>query len=109
MNEETEKLADALDAFAYDYDPYGYHDSFDSREEGYQNVLDSLLSGDIKGIREYLQEVIDEADSFQKEAKDLLDRLNEAFPEKSSVLDQLHQTKKPEAVHAAKKAQEAER
>lgn len=108
MNEEIEKLADALDAFAYDYDPYGYHDSFDSREEGYQNVLDSLLSGDIKGIREYLQEVIDE-DSFQMEAQDLLDRLNNAFPEKSSVLDQLHQTKKPEVVHSAKKIQEAER
>jgi len=109
MNEEVEKLANALDAFAYDYDPYGYHNSFDSREEGYQNVLNSLLSGDIKGIREYLLEVIDEEDSFQKEAQELLDRLDDAFYGKASVLDQLHQTKKPEAVHSERKTQEAER
>ena len=72
-----EELADKLDQHAYDTDPYGYKDSYDSREEGRMQILSDIQSGGerLEGIKDSLNETIAES-SDQKTidtAKDLLE------------------------------------
>lgn len=42
----ADKLAGELDQFMYDYDTYGYKDSFDTREDGRNNVKALLYAGE---------------------------------------------------------------
>lgn len=71
-----DELAAKLDQFGYDFDPYGYMDSVDSREEGFAQIKDELRQGKLSGYREYLQEVRDEGDEFAEEAKEILDLMD---------------------------------
>ena len=71
-----DELVAKLDQFGYDFDPYGYMDSVDSREEGFAQIKEELQQGKLSGYREYLQEVRDEGDEFAGEAKEILDLMD---------------------------------
>ena len=74
------KLAADLEQFEFDVDTFAYLDSVESREEGLREVTESLMSGDVQGIRDYLQEIIAEGDEYGEAAKALLDRLDALVP-----------------------------
>lgn len=71
-----DELVAKLDQFGYDFDPYGYMDAVDSREEGFAQIKEELQQGKLSGYREYLQEVRDEGDEFAGEAKEILDLMD---------------------------------
>lgn len=70
-------LAEALDRFAYDVDPYEYNDRCE--EENFINeIYSALLAGETSGISDWLNGIIEEesGDSEQiKRAKELLERV----------------------------------
>lgn len=78
--DNLEQLANDLDQFYYDFDPYDYWDSADSRESGYQDILIGLSDPTwVKQTIIYLNSLVDdldESDAFYEEAKSLIDRLN---------------------------------
>lgn len=91
-----DELAQRLDQFAYDFDPYGYMDSMDDREAGFEQVKADLQQGDIEGIQSFLQEAIEEMepdDELLEEASSLLDELEsyERSDRRVSVLDSIRQ------------------
>lgn len=91
-----DELAQRLDQFAYDFDPYGYMDSMDDREAGFEQVKADLQQGDIEGIQSFLQEAIEEMepdDELLEEASSLLDELEsyECSDRRVSVLDSIRQ------------------
>ena len=63
MSLTLEELADKLGQFAHDSDPYGYKDSYDSREEGRMQILSDIQSGGerLEGIKDSLNETIAES------------------------------------------------
>ena len=86
-----DELAQRLDQFAYDYDFYGYMDSVEDRQSGFEQVKEDLLNGDTEGIRSFLQEAVDEMrpdDEMLEEASSLLKDLEayECSDHRTSVL-----------------------
>ena len=47
-----DELVAKLDQFGYDFDPYGYMDAVDSREEGFAQIKEELQQGKLSGYRE---------------------------------------------------------
>lgn len=82
VKEPTEKdpvleFAAELDQLFYDYDTYGYQDSVESREDGTDQIVQSILKKDVKDISDWLAEVIEEADEeYAPKAKELSERLD---------------------------------
>ena len=74
------KLAADLERFEFDVDTFAYLDSVGSREEGLREVTESLISGDVQGIRDYLHEILAEEDEYSEAAQALLNRLDAFFP-----------------------------
>ena len=96
-----DELAEKLNQFGYDFDPYGYMDSVDSREEGFAQIKGELLKGNLDGYREYLQEVAEEKGEFAPEAENLLDLMDRyerqgklSIKEKQSILDRIDEISK---------------
>ena len=76
--------------------PYGYMDSMDDREAGFEQVKADLLHSDIEGIQSFLQEAIEEMepdDELLEEASSLLNELEsyERTDRRASVLDSIRQ------------------
>lgn len=94
IDEAAELLADRLDTFAYDTDPYSYNDMIDDREQA--NLKNDLVIGNIKsldGVEDFLKGVI-EADCLESaEAAVLLDDLH-AFREKYLEVDKVQEVSK---------------
>ena len=93
MEVKAEELAQALDAFANELDPYGYMDAVDDPEGHIRSLKDSLMTGDadaIRPVREYLREAAEDSDEYRGRAEELMDRLDR-FPDgkRASVLDRL--------------------
>ena len=93
MGRQAEELARALDAFANELDPYGYMDAVDDPEDHIRSLKDALMAGDaadIRPVREYLREAVEESDEYRGRAEELMDRLDR-FPDgkRASVLDRL--------------------
>jgi len=84
IDEAAELLADRLDTFAYDTDPYSYNDMVDDREQALIGLKNDLVTGNVKaldGVEEFLKGVI-EADCLESpEASVLLGDL-QAYREK---------------------------
>ena len=96
-----DELAAKLDQFGYDFDPYGYMDAVETREEGFAQIREELHKGNLSGYREYLQEVVAEEGDFATEAKDLLDLMDRyenrgklTREEKQSILDRIGELSK---------------
>jgi hypothetical protein len=91
-----DELAEKLNQFGYDFDPYGYMDDVSSKEEGFAQIKGELLKGNLYGYRDYLKEVVEEEGKFAPEASDLLDLMDRyenrgklSVQEKQSILDQI--------------------
>lgn len=82
VKDPTEKdpvveFAAELDQLFYDYDTYGYQDSVESREDGIDQIVQSVLKKDVKAISNWLADVIEEADEeYAPKAKELSERLD---------------------------------
>ena len=76
-------LAEDIDQFTFDYDPYEYHDNVDDREDALKELTVTLRRGDAGGVRSWLQNIINEDDPGEttEKAAQLLDRLNQLVPE----------------------------
>ena len=84
-----EELADKLDQHAYNTDPYGYKDSYDSREDGRAQILSDIQSGGerLEGIKDSLNETIAES-ADQKtidSAKDLLEDIQRFEEDRGTI------------------------
>lgn len=80
IEKEAEELAARLDDFGFDYDYYGYMDAVDDRELAVSQDKETLLSGEgLKGMIEFLQEVIDEVglEEYTDRAKELIKDITE--------------------------------
>lgn len=84
IDEAAEVLAERLDTFAYDTDPYSYNDMIDDREQALIGLRDDLVTANNKsldGVEDFLKGVI-EADCLESaDAAVLLEDLH-AFREK---------------------------
>ena len=87
VSEEME-LAEEIDQFVYDYDYYEYMDSYDSREEAFEQLQELFREKQVLGIKDWLKEVIEDSDDPESVsmAKGFLDRLEALFPEKEATL-----------------------
>lgn len=96
IDEAAELLADRLDTFAYDTDPYSYNDMIDDREQALADLKNDLVTGNNKsldGVEDFLKGVI-EADCLESaEAAVLLDDLH-AFREKYLEVDNVQDVSK---------------
>lgn len=93
MERQAEALAQELDSFANELDPYGYMDAVNDHEDPVRSLKDSLMTGDadaIHPVREYLREAAEDSDEYRGRVEELLDRLDR-FPDgqRASVLDRL--------------------
>ena len=67
----------------YDYDLYSYRDAVDDREANIAQTKADIESGNVSGITEYLQDIVDQGDGTQEDiakAKELIDKLAEYKP-----------------------------
>ena len=67
-------LAAAIDEFSYDYDPYGYHDAVDDREEAVTALTASIERGNASYIKDWLESIISENDENSPRARQLLEQ-----------------------------------
>jgi len=77
-----EQLAADIDQFTFDYDPYEYRNNADSREDALHELTATLRSGDPSGVREWLQNIVneDEPDETTQKAAELMERLDQLVP-----------------------------
>lgn len=75
--EERMDLAYDIDMFAYDFDPYAYHDNVDDRDEHVANIY-TWICGHNKGLRKWLQDIINDNPRSEDaaKAKSLIARLD---------------------------------
>jgi antirestriction protein ArdC len=78
---EISSLATELDRFAHDFDTYGYNDAVEDTAENIASLEKNLAAGNISGVKQFLQDVVDEADmntevDVQK-ARSLMERLDQ--------------------------------
>lgn len=60
--QELTALAVELDQFAHDFDQHAYDDAVEDRGAAVESLRQDLATGNVVGIKQYLQDVIDEAD-----------------------------------------------
>ncbi len=79
---EAEQLADRIDQFTKEYDPYEYAEAVPDREAHLQQLLSDIEQGEAGYVAVYLQNVIEESadQSDLKTAKELADKLKEYKP-----------------------------
>ena len=77
-----EQLAADIDQFTFDYDPYEYRNNADSREDALHELTATLRSGDASGVREWLQNIVneDEPDETTQKAAELMEQLDQLVP-----------------------------
>lgn len=82
QQDSIEQLAADIDQFTFDYDPYEYRNNADSREDALHELTATLRSGDASGVREWLQNIVNE-DEPMKPPKKLpsLGTLGSAVPD----------------------------
>ena len=101
---EEKKLAEDLELFAAQFDPYEYKDNFNDSKEALDEIKGSLLAGNTEGMKAFFQQVIGEEDEYSTLAYECLYRIEEFekkyFPkelvqkeEKHSILQELNSLK----------------
>ncbi|WP_442906887.1 YodL domain-containing protein [Intestinibacillus sp. Marseille-P6563] len=82
QQDSIEQLASDIDQFTFDYDPYEYRNNADSREDALHELTATLRSGDASGVREWLQNIVneDEPDEITQKAAELMGRLDQLVP-----------------------------
>lgn len=76
-DKEMQRLAEELDKFARDIDPYEYQDYVENSEDGYLYMMGFIANGETEGIKEQLALIAEENEIPENvaEAKRLLSRL----------------------------------
>ena len=76
-DKEMQKLAEELDKFARDIDPYEYQDNVENSEDGCLYMMGYIANGETEGIKEQLALIAEENEIPENvaEAKRLLSRL----------------------------------
>lgn len=76
---DCEKLAKDIDDFSQSYDPYGYGDAVDNKEDSITEINTCIMNGETEHITKWLQDVIDEEEPEEDviSAKELLSRLDD--------------------------------
>ena len=76
---DCEEFAIELDRFAEDYDPYGYRDMVEDKEENVQAISGNVQLGDTAYLQEWLQDIVKygELDEEVKRAGELLKQLDD--------------------------------
>lgn len=103
-NHEAKSLAEDLELFAAQFDPYEYKDNYNDSKEALDEIEGSLLVGKTDGLKAFFQQVIDEEDEYAALACECLFRVEDYekkyFPrenvqkeEKHSVLQELNSLK----------------
>lgn len=102
-----EQLAADIDQFTFDYDPYEYRNNADSREDALHELTATLRSGDASGVREWLQNIVneDEPDETTQKAAELLERLDQLVP--MTEPEQLTEPENTESVQLSAEYREA--
>ena len=82
QQDSIKQLAADIDQFTFDYDPYEYRNNADSREDALHELTATLRSGDASGVREWLQNIVneDEPDETTQKAAELMERLDQLVP-----------------------------
>lgn len=76
-------LAQQLDNFMYDFDPYGYQDQVEDRAAQVETIAADLDSGNAEYITDYLKEIVQEQDGTPEilaEAQELIEKLEDYKP-----------------------------
>ena len=76
---DCEKLAGDIDDFLESYDPYGYGDAVENKEESITEINTCIMNGKTEHITKWLQDVIDEEEPEEDviSATELLNRLDD--------------------------------
>lgn len=101
---EAKNIAEDLELFAAQFDPYEYKDNFNDSKEALDEIESSLLAGKTEGLKNFFEQVIGEEDEYSALAYEYLFRIEEFekkhFPkepvqkeEKHSVLQELNSLK----------------
>ena len=82
QRDPIKQLAADIDQFTFDYDPYEYRNNANSREEALHDLTSTLRSGDASGVREWLQNIVneDEPDETTQKAVELIERMDQLVP-----------------------------
>lgn len=90
--EQLQSLAVEIDTFVYDYDPYSYNDAVDDRETAIDNIRQDLTSGKVGGLKQWLQDVIDESGTDNPDITDhaisLMEKLDRIEQYRAPEIDQ---------------------
>ena len=105
--DSIEQLAADIDQFTFDYDPYEYRNNADSREDALHELTATLRSGDASGVREWLQNIVneDEPDETTQKAAELMGRLDQLVP--MTEPEQLTEPENTESVQPSAEYREA--
>lgn len=76
QTDPVEELANEIDNFVFNFDPYDYKDRIDDREAYRDDLITSILIGRCEGIVEWLQDIVSEGSEDSKKAAELLDKLS---------------------------------
>ena len=107
QQDPIEQLAADIDQFTFDYDPYEYRNNADSREDALHELTATLRSGDASGVREWLQNIVneDEPDETTQKAAELMERLDQLVP--MNEPEQLTEPENTESVQPSAEYREA--
>ena len=107
QQDSIEQLAADIDQFTFDYDPYEYRNNADSREDALHELTATLRSGDASGVREWLQNIVneDEPDETTQKAAELMGRLDQLVP--MTEPEQLTEPENTESVQPSAEYREA--
>ena len=90
--EQLQSLAVEIDTFVYDYDSYSYNDAVDDRETAIDNIRQDLTSGKVGGLKQWLQDVIDESGTDNPDITDhaisLMEKLDRIEQYRAPEIDQ---------------------
>lgn len=84
--EPVSQLANGLDHFSFDFDPYEYKDQVENREQAVQDIITAIHNKDVQHLRDWLQPIVSDSDDGNSAiAQALLDRLNALVPVEKGV------------------------
>lgn len=90
--EQLQSLAVEIDTFVYDFDPYSYNDAVGDRETAIDNIRQDLTSGKVGGLKQWLQDVIDESGTDNLDITDhaisLMEKLDRIEQYRAPEIDQ---------------------
>ena len=103
LEDESHKLAEKLNAFAYDTDPYTYNDMVEDYDLAFLKLKNNLINGDksLDGVENFLKGIVEAKCLESETAKSLLKELS-AFRENLLNSDLMNQCTSNEPYESSK-------